>query len=387
MMSVTVVGGGIGGLETAIYLRRYGFNVTMISDREYLYLYPTSIWIPVGKKDFDDVCFPLEDFAKVHGFKLIVDPLTKIDSKKRELVLKSQTLSYETLVLAMGAGKMPVNGKEHAPSVCGKPGEAVILKSHIDALIGKGSGVISMGFGGNPKDTSAVRGGPAFELIFNVHNKLKRLGIRDKFELNFFAPMERPGQKMGDKAVERMAKIFDQQNIGMHFGKKIKQFSSEGVIFADDSILKSDVMMFIAAGAGNPLLAESGLPVSEAGFITITKECQVEGFSDIYAVGDIASIEGAEWRAKQGHLAEAMGRAVAFNLKNIRDGKSERETYAAHMNIICLMDNGKNAALVYRSAKKEMMVPLPFCGHFFKKAWGWYYKNSKLKRFPRIPGM
>ncbi len=386
-MATVVLGGGIGGLETAIYLRKYGFEVKLVSDRDYLYLYPTSIWIPVGKRRFEDVCLPLDDFAKVHGFDVIIDGVKKIKPNKKEVVLENSTIPYETLVIALGAGKMKPEGVEHAPSICGKPGESVILQGQLDALIAKGSGSISMGFGGNPKDTSAVRGGPAFELIFNVHNHLKRLGLRDKFELNFFAPMERPGQKMGDKAVDMMIKIFKKQNIGMYFGKKIKKFSSEGVTFEDDSLLKSDVLMFIAAGSGHPVVKESSLPVSDAGFIKINNECQVEGFEDIYAVGDIASIEGAEWRAKQGHLAEAMGRAVAYNLKNKSDNKPERHTYNDHMNIICLMDNGKNAALIYRSKKRALMIPLPFCGHFFKKAWGWYYKQSKLKKFPRIPGM
>ena len=58
-----------------------------------------------------------------------------------------------------------------------------------------------MGFGGNPKDPSAVRGGPAFELMFNVDTLLRRRGVRDRFELTFFAPMASPGERMGKKAV------------------------------------------------------------------------------------------------------------------------------------------------------------------------------------------
>jgi sulfide:quinone oxidoreductase len=33
------------------------------------------------------------------------------------------------------------------------------------------------------------------------------------------------------------------------------------------------------------------------------------------------------------------------------------------------------------------MIPLPVVGHWMKKGWGWYFKNSKMKKFPRIPGM
>ena len=386
-MKVVVLGGGIGGLESAIYLRKYGFDVTLVSDRPYLYLYPVSIWIPTGEKAFEDVCLPLKRFAKVHKFELIIDTVEAIEHEKRQVKLQTQNIAYDELVIALGAGKMKVEGVEHAPSICGKPGESVILQDQLNRLIEKGSGSIAMGFGGNPKDSSAVRGGPAFELIFNVHNLLKKKGLRKNFELNFFAPMPRPGQKMGDKAVDEMFKMFNRLNIGMHFGKKIKAFSSEGVAFEDESLLKSDLTMFIAAGSGNPILKESGLPLSEAGFVKIDAHCQVQGHEHIWAVGDVAAIEGVEWRAKQGHLAEAMGRAVAFNLKAIREKRSERHAYQEHMNIICMMDTGNAAALVYRSKKRAFMLPLPFIGHAMKKGWGWYYKNSKLKRFPRLPGM
>ncbi len=53
-------------------------------------------------------------------------------------------------------------------------------------LVDRGFGKIAVGFGGNPKDSSAVRGGPAFEVLFNIHNMLKKRGLRDKFELTFF---------------------------------------------------------------------------------------------------------------------------------------------------------------------------------------------------------
>ncbi len=52
-----------------------------------------------------------------------------------------------------------------------------------------------------------MRGGPAFEVLFNIHNMLKKRGLRDKFELTFFAPMAKPGQKMGPKALVMMDKM------------------------------------------------------------------------------------------------------------------------------------------------------------------------------------
>ena len=111
-----------------------------------------------------------------------------------------------------------------------------------------------------------------------------------------------------------MDKMFTRYNINKHFGKKIKEFVSDGVIFEDDSKLDSDLILFIAAGTGPVSLASSDLPLSEAGFIKINNFGQVPGYKNVYAIGDIAAIEGPDWIAKQGHLAELMGRNAAYNI-------------------------------------------------------------------------
>ena len=48
MEKVLVLGGGIGGVESAIALADKGFNVELISDKPNLWIYPISIWIPTG---------------------------------------------------------------------------------------------------------------------------------------------------------------------------------------------------------------------------------------------------------------------------------------------------------------------------------------------------
>jgi len=49
------------------------------------------------------------------------------------------------------------------------------------------------------------------------------------------------------------------------------------------------------------------------------------------------------------------------------------------------MDNGNGAAMTYRKDEKDFIIPLPWLGHWLKKGWGFYYKNTKLGRGPRIP--
>lgn len=388
MKKVLILGGGFAGVQTAIELQKKGgFDVMLVSDRDYLYLYPISIWVPVHLKEFDDIKVSLASIQKKYPFKLIVDKVTGIQASESKVICQSQTLTYDYLVVAFGAEKMLHKGIDNTMSICAKPDMVLEIRNKIDELVQKGSGKIAIGFGGNPKDKSAVRGGPAFELMFNIHNYLKSKNLRKNFELTFFAPMDEPGARMGKGALAMLDKMFAKYDIRKRFGKKIKEFVSDGVIFGDDSKLDSDFIMFIAAGAGPALLQNSDLPLSDAGFIKIDNSGQVNGFANVFAIGDIAALEGPDWIAKQGHIAELMGRNAAFNITEIEKGSIKRKGYKEHLNILCVMDTGDGAAFVFRNSIKAFMIPLPVIGHWMKKGWGVYARLNKLGQFPRLPGM
>jgi len=390
MKRVLVLGGGFAGVEAAIYLKKEeNLEVTLISDRDYFYIYPTSIWIPTGETTKEKISIPLAKLGLNHGFEVFVDAVTSLEAKSKKVTLASGRIlsNYDYIVVAMGQDKIQLEGIENTLSICGKPEEAVKLNERIEALTQKGSGTIAMGFGGNPKDTSAVRGGPAFEVLFNVHNMLKKKGLRDKFELIFFAPMEKPGQKMGEKALVMMDKMFGMTNISKKVGSKITSFEEDGINFEDGEKIKSDLTMFISAGKGHSVLEESDLPLSDAGFVITNEYNEVEGFEGIYAIGDSASLMGPDWRAKQGHVAEVMAKNVAYNIFQDSQKISSKRSYMEHLNILCVMDTGDGAAFVYRDNSGGKMIPLPLVGHWMKKGWGWYCKHSKLGNIPRIPGM
>ena len=64
MKKVLILGGGIGGAASAIAFRKKGFEVELVSERDYLFIYPLAIWIPVGKAQFKDVSIPLSKVAE-----------------------------------------------------------------------------------------------------------------------------------------------------------------------------------------------------------------------------------------------------------------------------------------------------------------------------------
>ena len=388
MKKVLILGGGFAGIQTAIELQKSKkFKVTLVSDRDFLYIYPISIWVPVRKARFEDVKVPLEKIRRKYPFEVVIDKVVEIHSTDNQVICEHQTLSYDYLVVAFGADKMKHKGVENTLSICGKPDISISIRNGIDRLIEKGSGKIAVGFGGNPKDKSAVRGGPGFELMFNIHHLLKKKKIRENFELTFFAPMEEPGARMGKGALPMLDKMFDRYRIAKRFGKKIVDFTPSAVVFEDETRLESDLILFIPASAGHGSLLNSDLPLTEAGFIKIDNYCQVDGKPEVYAIGDIAAIEGPEWIAKQGHIAELMGRNTANNILVSEGFLNTKKGYQHDLNILCVMDTGDGAAFVFRNDKKSFIIPLPIVGHWMKKGWGVYSKWTKVGKFPRLPGL
>ncbi len=373
---IVVIGGGFAGVEAAIELRKKKHQVTLVSDRDYFFIYPISIWIPTNNLDFEKASLSLRKLSKKHGFSLVIDEFTGLDEEKNIAQFRTQTISYDYLIIASGAWKVPHKGIENTLSICGHPDQSLLIKDKFDEIVKKG-GNIAVGFGGNPKDKSAVRGGPAFEIMFNMIHELKKRKASEKVSFTFFAPMAEPGKRMGEKGYKMLLMMLDKYGIDKKVGKKIKLFEKDGILFEDDTKLESDLTLFIPASHGPKYITDSTLPVNEAGFIRIDGTCKVHDRKNIYAVGDISALEGPDWRAKQGHLAVVKGKIAAYNIDQEIKGSTKRKDYKSHVNILCIMDTGDGAAIVYRKDNRNFVVPLPIVGHWLKKAWGIYYKLSK----------
>lgn len=305
-----------------------------------------------------------------------------LDAQARHATVGLNQLQADVLVLAMGAGRKGIPGLEHTETIWGTPKDTVRVGERLNSLIEKGGGRIAIGFGGNLADPSAIRGGPAFEVMFNILNKLKHLGLRERFELTFFAPMPNPGARLGERAASAVQAQLRAEGVNLRFGKKLVKFDEAGVELEGGDRIEFDLVIYVPGGAGHPLLARSGMPLNDAGFVRIEPTCQVEGFENVYAIGDVAEIKGPEWRAKQGHLAEVMARVAVNSIIARANNEPAGESYLDHVGIVCLMDSGNGGVFISRDIQRARVIPLFFLGHWAKKAWGYYYRFTKFRFGP-----
>jgi len=82
--------------KTTIELQKTNrFDVTLVSDRDYLYVYPMSICVPVHVAEFEDVKLPLANIQKKYPFKLIIDTVKDIRATENQVVCQNISLTYD----------------------------------------------------------------------------------------------------------------------------------------------------------------------------------------------------------------------------------------------------------------------------------------------------
>ncbi|MFP5485882.1 MAG: FAD-dependent oxidoreductase, partial [Gammaproteobacteria bacterium] len=194
---ISVLGSGFGALSAVRELRARGCQteITLISPRAELHYLPGIIWIPSGLRTREQLIVPLAPFFERMRVRHVAAEVTGLQGGGRTVLTSAGEVGNDALIVATGGRfikKLP--GIEHAITPC----EGIDAAERIrDRLRGMQGGRIAIGFGGNPKEPVAMRGGPMFEFLFGIDQQLRREGRRERFELTFFSPSTSPGSRLG----------------------------------------------------------------------------------------------------------------------------------------------------------------------------------------------
>ena len=356
MPHIVIIGAGFAACTAVKTLRKKGYQgkISLVAPRAELFYYPSLIWVPAGKRSYQDLVIPLYDFFQKNQVEYISSSVTAMDAKEKLLTLENGSINYDMLIIASGGRyirKLP--GIEHAHISCNG---WTVTKAFSDKLAAMNEGTIAFGFAGNPKEPSAMRGGPVFEFLFGVDTLLKQQNRRDKFNLVFFSPAPKPGQRMGDKAVDRILSEMKKRNIKTYLGKKMKCFNKDSVE-TEGAKFNTDLIMFIPGMTGPFWAADSGLTLSEGGFFKANEFCQVEGQQNIFVAGDAGSFPGPDWKPKQAHMADLQAEAAANNILELLQHKKVQHTFKTEL--MCIIDSLDSGSLVYRGPKRGLMMKMP----------------------------
>lgn len=370
MHRITIVGSGFGGLTAIRALRRSDpkAELTLVSPRPEFIYYPGLIWIPCGLRRGDDLRIDLRGFFRRHGVTHVAAEATGLSADGRMLETSAGPIANDGLIIASGGRflkKLP--GIEHAITPCEGIAAAEAIRDRVKAMVG---GSIAMGFAGNPNEPSSMRGGPIFEFLFGMDNQLRREGRRERFQLRFFTPAEKPGNRLGPKAVDSLLAEMGRRGIETHLGHKLKGFTASQVQ-TEGGDFPADLILFMPGMTGNAWFDNTQLPRSPGGLLQADAQCRVPGFERVYVAGDSGSFPGPDWMPKQAHMADLQARAAARNLAAELQGREPTETFKVEL--ICIVDTNDSGMLVARTENRNIVLPAMRPFHWMKRGFEWWY--------------
>ena len=369
-MKVTVIGAGFGALTAVRRLRRERpqAEITLVAPEPTFQYYPSLIWVPAGLRGRDDILHDIRPLLDRLNVRFHAGRVTGVVEDGRRVITDNGEIENDGLVIASGGRflkKLP--GIEHAITLCEGIDAAEQIRDRLAEMEG---GTIAIGFGGNPKEPAAVRGGPMFELLFGVDRLLRQQGRRDRFKLVFFNPSPRPGNRLGEKAVDRLLDRMAKYDIEAHIGAKPKQFEANRVV-TEKGEFAADLILFMPGMTGPAWLENAPFPTSPGGMIEADEHARVKGFERVYVVGDSGSYPAPDWAPKQAHMADLQAGAAAKNLVAEIDGQPAEQTFK--WELVCVMDMLDRATLVFRNDKRQFVSPPCRLLHWAKRLFEWWY--------------
>ncbi len=361
---IAILGAGFAALTAAAELRRRkpDAEIVMVAPSSEFVYYPSLIWLPAGVRRGEDLRIDLGAWLKKHRIDFKKASVTGLANGGRTVQTDAGELHNDGLVIASGGRFLKgLPGIEHALTICEGIPAAEKIRDRLAAMQG---GTIAFGFGTNPKEQGAMRGGPMFELLFGIDTLLRKQGRRDEFRLVFFNPAPQPGKRLGEKAVKGLLREMAKRGIDTRLGHKILGFEVDK-IKTEGGEIAADLILFMPGMTGPAWLANSELPQSEGGFVKADAHCQVPGFDQVFVAGDAGSYPGPDWLPKQAHMADLQAKAAAENLLNAMNGLPAAARFKPEL--VCIVDTLDKGILVYRDEKRAFVLPPCRLMHWAKR--------------------
>jgi sulfide:quinone oxidoreductase len=371
-----IIGSGFAALTAVRELRRRDrrVRITLVSPRAELMYYPSLIWVPSGLRRGAELNIDVSGFLAEHDVAFHAGRVIGLADGGRTVRTDNGTIANDALLIACGGRFLKaLPGIEHALTICEGAPAAEAIRERLANMTG---GTIAFGFGTNPKEQGAMRGGPMFELLFGIDTLLRKQGRRERFKLVFFNAAKEPGKRLGDKAVGGLLREMAKRGIDTHLGHKLTGFEADKVR-TEGGDVPADLILFMPGMTGPAWAGEAGLPLSDGGFFKADAHCQVAGADKVYVAGDSGSYPGPDWLPKQAHIADLQAKAAAENLLLALGSKPPVARFKAEL--ICIVDALDRGMLVYRDQKRALLLPPCRLMHWTKRFFEWQYLRPYRK--------
>jgi len=111
--------------------------------------------------------------------------------------------------------------------------------------------------------------------------------------------------------------------VDVRLGKPVTKVA-DGRVEMNGEVIHAETVLWAAGVAASPLGATLGVPMDRVGRVFVQPDLTVAGHPEIFVIGDLASLNGADGRPLPGvaQVAIQMGRHAAHNISRGLEGKA-----------------------------------------------------------------
>jgi NADH dehydrogenase len=317
-MNITIVGGGFGGVKTALELaKQHDATITLITDKADFQYYPALYGAATGRSHLESWVPLTTIFAGKKNVTIVHDTIEKIDSDKKTLQGKTgATYSYEICVLALGTVTtyFGIQGLETYTYGVKSAEEIEELKQHIYADVVEGRGVdkryIVIGAGPTGVELAAALG----SYLKKLSKHLKAPESNMHVALIEAAPRVLP--RMSEKASASVLKRLEKLGVKVQTGKTVES-ATEDLLTVSGELMTSDTIIWTSGVANHPFYKANAeqFELAPNGRVVVDAHLQVK--DSLYVIGDNAATPFTG--LAQTALHDAL--FVADHIKDVAAGK------------------------------------------------------------------
>ncbi len=308
---IVIVGGGFAGIVLAKQLRNKNVQVVLIDKHNYHTFQPLLYQVATGGLEAGSIAYPIRKVIQEYkDFYFRLTQVVEIDNDKKTIITEIGDLSYDYLVIATGSKTNYFGNKEierNSMAMKTIPQSlnirSLILENFEQAVL-----TTDISEKNNLINFVLVGAGPTGVELAGALAEMKKAILQkdypdldiDKMQINLVQSGDRILNTMSEKSSSHSETFLE--NLGVKIWKNVRVTNYDGKIVTTNSDLTFDTATVIwTAGVQGATIAglNANSLIEKVERIRVNAFNQVKGYENIFAIGDIASMETEKW--PQGH--------------------------------------------------------------------------------------
>ncbi len=345
---ILILGGGVGGLTVVNELRqqlpRY-HRITLVEQNENHAFAPSFLWLMTGDRRPEQITVPLRRLVR-EGVDVVQAEVTSIDVARQGVGTTQGDLSYDYLVIALGAELAP----EQIPGLAGSFYSFYTFeetKKLRDALGKFRQGKIALVVSTLPYKCP----GAPHEAAMLLATFFRKRGLHDRVTVHLYTPEAHPMPVAGPQLGEAVNQMLASKGVAFHPLHKLTSVDSQARTLSFDGKESASYDMLIAIPPHrSPRVAREATLTNESGWIPVDRSTLKTRHENVYAIGDIVAISlPGRWKPdvpmmlpKAGVFAHEHGRIVARRIVDEMNGVVSKAEFCGPG--YCMLEAGEGLA-------------------------------------------